>query len=344
MGLSAGIEATRACNFRCVHCFVDAGLRPRGELDTREMRRLISGLVEAGADTLGWSGGEPLLRRDLDLLTAHATGLGAQVGVPTNGYFATLARLKSLQRAGLSSIQVSLDGPDRPRAERFRRGPDDAFERALRALRDAADLGLAVTVCTLLSPEAAGEIEEMLALAQTLGATTLRYTPWSPFGRARGNGYDERPWASAKMRRFLEVAESRRARGPVQVLLDCPIGAVPAHPRFRCAAGRSVLYVCATGEVYPCTALMSPEHLVGNVRERPLGDLLRDPRMFRIQRQLLREAPAGRCGSCPVVADCNGGCPGRTLAATGSTRGESPACLFRLHPPAGRRGRRRRIG
>lgn len=333
MGFSAGIEATRACNFRCVHCFVDAGRRPANELTGPEVKALMRGLVEAGADAIGWSGGEPLLRKDLDELTAYAVELGAEVGLPTNGYFATKARLASLKRAGLSTLQVSLDGPDRARAERYRLGPKDAFERTLAAIENGVAAGLQVAVCTLFSPQSAPEIDEMLALAKKLGAGTLRYTPWSPFGRAKGAGYDEQPWAAAAVRRFLEVADAHAdARaGEVDVILDCPIGPRPSRPTTGCGAGRKVLYVCANGDVYPCTALMFPEYKVGNVRERPIADLLRDPAMFKVQRELLAKLPKGRCRRCPVVEDCLGGCPGRTLSATGDARGESPACLYRLH-------------
>ncbi|MGC4121345.1 MAG: radical SAM protein [Myxococcales bacterium] len=333
MGFSAGIEATRACNFRCVHCFVDAGRRPAGELTGAEVKTLIRELIEAGADAIGWSGGEPLLRKDLDELTAFATKLGAQVGLPTNGYFASRQRLESLARSGLSTLQVSLDGPDRARAERYRLGPKDAFERAVAAIEEGARQGLQVTVCTLFSPETAPEIEEMLALAKKLGTRTLRYTPWSPFGRAKGARYDERPWKQASVRRFLEVAEARAdaPAGEVDVILDCPIGPRPGRPTTSCGAGRKVLYVCANGDVYPCTALMVPEYRVGNVRDRPIADLLRAPAMFKVQRELLAELPKGRCRRCPAVETCLGGCPGRTLSATGDVRGESPACLYRLH-------------
>ena len=58
---------------------------------------------------------------------------------------------------------------------------------------------------------------------------------------------------------------------------------------------------------------------------------MRDPAMFKVHRQLLRELPGGRCAKCPVVETCLGGCPGRTFTATGDVRAESPACLYRLH-------------
>lgn len=334
MGFAAGIEATRACNFTCEHCFVDAGRRDRDELTTAEVRTLIRELVAAGADEIGWSGGEPLLRRDLVSLTAVAAKLGAGVSLPSNGYFATREKLRALKRAGLDSFQVSLDGDTPERAHRWRHGPRDAFSRACQALRDAADLGLATTVCTLLTPETADELDSMLELARSLGATRLRYTPYSAFGRAArpGASPSRDPWDTPAVRRFAARVEAQPADALVRILLDCPMGLTPDRSSFSCGAGRRVLYVCANGDVYPCTALMHPDYLVGNVRRRPIGELVRSSPMFRIQRELVRETPGGACARCSALDRCNGGCPGRTLAATGSVRGEAVGCLHRLRP------------
>ncbi len=334
MGFAAGIEATRACNFTCEHCFVDAGRRGRDELTAAELRTLIRGLVEAGADEVGWSGGEPLLRRELASLTSLAAKLGAGVSLPSNGYFASREKLRALRRAGLGSFQVSLDGDSPERADRWRHGPRDAFARACQAVRDAADLGLATTVCSLLTPDTAAELDTMLELARSLGATRLRYTPFSAFGRAaRPNSTPSRdPWDVPAVRRFAARVEAQPADVPVRILLDCPMGLTPDRTSFACVAGRKVLYVCANGDVYPCTALMHPDYLVGNVRERPVGELVRSPTMFRIQRELVRETPGGACARCPALDRCNGGCPGRTLAATGSVRAEAIGCFHRLRP------------
>jgi len=340
MGLAAGIEVTRACNFRCEHCFVDAGRRGKDELSGEELRALIDELACAGADTVAWSGGEPLLRRDLDELTRHAKSRGMEVGLATNGFFGTRERLTRLANAGLDLIQVSVDGPDPQRAERYRKGPRGAFERALTALRESAKLGITPVVCSLFSPETASEIEEMIAFSRSLGARMLRYTMWAPVGRAEGGRYDERAWKRPAVRRFLEVAAAWRGARELDVIIDCPTGLLPGQPGFQCYAGSAAIYVCSTGEVYPCTALMTPEYLVGNVRERPVGEILRDRRMSRIHSQLRRK-PAGRCARCSRLEVCNGGCPGRTLAASGDVRAEAPACLWRLHArraPARARG------
>ena len=95
MTFQLGIEVTRACNFRCRHCFVDAGHK-RSEPSTKVIENVLGQAAIAGVTSVvGWSGGEPLMRRDLVQLTSVATSQGLHVGLATNGY---LAKQKNLTR------------------------------------------------------------------------------------------------------------------------------------------------------------------------------------------------------------------------------------------------------
>jgi pyrroloquinoline quinone biosynthesis protein E len=314
---------------------VDAG-RPRArEASTGELLALLQEAAPAGVTSVGWSGGEPLLRKDVEELTAAATALGIQAGIATNGYLASRSRLVALRRAGLRVIQVSLDGPDPARAQRYRVGPRDAFARAYRAVQESAALGLQAYVATLLVPETAGEVEEMVALATGAGAVGLRYATFLPVGRASGAGHDERAWARREVGELLRVVRER-GRAPVRVVIDCPAGPLPGMRRFSCGAGRETAYVAADGELYPCTSLMHPDYRVGNVLERPLGVLLNAGRMFKAPRQLAGGEAHGSCARCGFVVRCRSGCPGRTLAIHGRIRARGrrlsmPDCLRRLH-------------
>lgn len=338
MGFFLGIEVTRACNFSCRHCFVEAG-RGHGTdrgLDRPTIEGLLGDAFILGVDQVAWSGGEPLLRRDLDELTHRAASLGLHVGLATNGYLATEKRLRSLRDAGLSVIQVSLDGPDPERAGRYRRGPRRCFERAEEAVRASVELGLQAWVCALLSPESLAEVEPMAALASALRADGLRYTIWTPVGRAHGERYDEAAWRGADLLHFLRVLE-QHADDPsaLPLIVDCPTGPMPWSKRHACSAGRETAYITASGDLYPCTALMTPDFLVGNVTRTPLPLLLSDGRMQRPLRALARRPAGGACAPCPLLATCRGGCLGRTLADAGTlgrgpVRGAMPVCFYRL--------------
>jgi radical SAM protein with 4Fe4S-binding SPASM domain len=342
-----GVEVTRACNFRCSHCFVAAG-RVRGEAAREALEDVLHRAARSGVDVVGWSGGEPLLRDDLARLTAVATSLGMRVGLATNGYLATAARLRELREAGLDVVQVSLDGPDAERASRYRRGPRGHFARALDAVRTSVDLGLQTYVCALLAPETLADAEEMAALVHGLGVQGLRYTMWMPVGRASGRRYVEAEWRRPALRRLLAVVERWPEGEPFRVLTDCPTGPLPFRGPRHCGAGRETAYVTAGGDLYPCTALMFPAYRVGNVFERPFDLLFNEGRMFKVLRELARLPVGGACGSCDRALSCRGGCPGRAVAQFGRLcrkreRHPMPICFVRLaeeqSPPAAYAGR-----
>jgi radical SAM protein with 4Fe4S-binding SPASM domain len=323
MGFQIGIEATLRCNFTCSHCMVDAGRARRNEMGTEELQRLIQDLADCGVGSIAWSGGEPLLRSDIDRLTAFGFRRGISFGLATNGFLADKNRLMRLHASGLRVIQISVDGTDPEKAARYRHGPASAFERAIRAIQNSVSIGMQTYICTLFSPETAAEISEMLAFARDLGVTGLRYTMHAPAGRAQMNKYDEHLWDTPQIKKFFEIVDSEKKRKKLQVLLDCPTGPYPGKNNFRCSAGLNSGYITSVGDVYACTALMTPEYRVGNTREIPVHDLLLSSNMQKIQREMTRTLPGGSCRDCRDLATCRGGCPGRTILNYGKLRGGS---------------------
>ena len=317
---------------------VDAGRARRNEMGTEELKRLIQDLADCGVGSIGWSGGEPLLRHDLDALTAFGFKRGISFGLATNGFFADENRLARLQASGLRVIQISVDGTDSEKAARHRRGPVSSFDRAIRAIQNSVSLGLQTYLCTLLLPETAAEIIEMLDFARDLGVDGIRYTMHAPAGRAQKNKYDEQLWDTSQIKKFFNIVASEKRRKRLRVLIDCPTGPYPGKNMFRCGAGRNSAYITSVGDVYACTALMTPEYRVGNTRETPVGDLLFSGNMQKIQREMVRTLPGGTCKDCRDVNACRGGCPGRTILNFGQLRGGphdggAPVCFKRLLSP-----------
>jgi len=337
MSFALGIEVTRACNFKCRHCFVNAGRRRQREMTTAQLHVLLRQAATVGVDSIGWSGGEPLLHPDLVELTGFATRLGMRTGLATNGYLATPTKLAALKQAGLRVVQVSVDGPDAARAARYRRGPRRAFERSLDAIRNSVAAGLQTYLCALLAPDTMAEVDDMIELGRSLGAAGLRYTMWAPVGRAAGQGYDEPAWAAAPWRPFFtRLGVLQGSRTPFKVMVDCPTGPLPGTRRYVCTAGHGTSYVTADGNLYPCTALLFPAYRVGNVLEQPYGLLVNDGRMLKVQREIAGSAVQSPCAGCGLLEQCRGGCPGRTYAARGRLqRGRSrlamPVCYHRLY-------------
>src|SRR3712207_1573775 len=90
------VHPTRVCNLRCLHCYSESGPDQRGALDVDLLLRTLTDARHAGYDTLGVSGGEPLMYRPLPTLLEHARSLGMATTVTTNGMLLTDRRLDDL--------------------------------------------------------------------------------------------------------------------------------------------------------------------------------------------------------------------------------------------------------
>ncbi|MBT4587709.1 MAG: radical SAM protein, partial [Rhodospirillaceae bacterium] len=107
------LNLTRACNQACAHCYLDAGVRSTGEaseLSTDEVRACLDEINALGGETMVvLTGGEPLVRPDLEEIASHSSGLGLMTVIGTNGMMLTEDRVARLKEAGVAGVGISLD-------------------------------------------------------------------------------------------------------------------------------------------------------------------------------------------------------------------------------------------
>jgi GTP 3',8-cyclase len=138
------ISVTDRCNFRCIYCMPAAGLPwiPRDEvLSFEEITRVTRILVfDCGVRTIRLTGGEPLVRKGIEELTAMIAGLdeGLDIAMTTNGILLR-DKAAALKAAGLSRLNISLDTLQRDRFRNLARR--DALERVLDGIRAAREAG-----------------------------------------------------------------------------------------------------------------------------------------------------------------------------------------------------------
>jgi MoaA/NifB/PqqE/SkfB family radical SAM enzyme len=140
-------EVTRACAFDCKHCRADAQhTRDPRELSTAECLTLIDRLAEFGSPILVFTGGDPLMRRDLFDLIAYAKEKGLRCSLtPTATALPTAARLHKAKEAGIKRLALSLDAPNPAAHDDFRQVPG-SWQRTLRILHNAHAAGLSAQV------------------------------------------------------------------------------------------------------------------------------------------------------------------------------------------------------
>lgn len=325
-----GWEITRRCNLSCPHCYTAAANADQAvpEFSTDECYKIIDDISNLGAEMIGFTGGEPLLRNDLEDLVGYAKSLGIRSTLTTNGLLLNETRVKSLKEAGLQAIQISLDGSNPCRNAHIRKCLDSDFDIIVNNIRSCQKLGMPLNLAMLLCSETLDDAAPYLNFAEELGVKTVRFCGFVPVGRGKKCDISERFLFSKSDLENLKVfVENAMERETPRVLFDPAFGSIPPYHCFHtCIAGTIQLYLDTLGNVYPCTSMINSQFLVGNIHDRSLEDIYNDDRM-RPTSNFSEACLKGRCASCENLSDCHGACRGITLAHTGDLHNSFPYCL-----------------
>jgi len=268
------------CGARCEHCFIgDRDRSAARPLSREEIRGTVRQAIALGAFVVHFSGGEPLLRGDLDALIRDLPRGRAISVLTTSGQGLTLARVDALAAAGLDVLVLSLEGDDAAAHDRFR-GLPGGHARAVAGLRRAREKRMATVINFMVTQQRLRDRTDQrtLALARSLGAQLNVFLPASQ-GRWAGRPPER---LDAEMRQALQQLKSQPG---VRWCGDS------AYLGQGCRAGTEKLSVGVEGEVIACALL--PEPGLGNVRSEPLD---------RIWERARRVAAAGQgCPSCEAM-------------------------------------------
>jgi MoaA/NifB/PqqE/SkfB family radical SAM enzyme len=269
----AQVGLTNACPQNCEYCYNKQ--RTGTPMDTPTILRVIDDLRAAGVCWLGFTGGEPLLNRDIVDIAAHASPDMA-VKLFTTGVGLTSALARDLAAAGVFSVSVSLDHWEEERHNASRRYPR-AFQAAVEAIAVLKEVpGLHVSVSSVLSRRMirAGEVRPLLAFLESLEIDEAWLSELKP---SVEDFWSEELVITEDDRRqlaHLQDAYNQRARSAGGMIVNY-LGHFEGAENFGCNAGCKMVYVDAFGEVSPCVFL---PFSFGNVGERPLGEILADMR------------------------------------------------------------------
>jgi len=312
---------TKRCNLRCLHCSIEES--DEGELTLEEGKRLIEDAAELGDVKFAFTGGEPLLRKDIYELISYASSFDMQIVMATNATLITREVARRLKDAGLERFGVSIDGVGD--AHDKIRGVKGAFERAMRGLEAALAEDLSFQFHSMVTSYNLDEIPRIIDLAEELGAYRIYFVYLIPMGRGK-----EIPDACIRLEeneRFFEYIYNRQ--GSCRVWLK-PI----CNPQYwlylkskengsfkmtGCTAGITRFHIFPNGDVAPCAYLPIK---AGNLREARFSEILKTSEVFR---KLRNRELNGKCGVCKHRMEC-GGCRSRAYGFTGDYLGEDPIC------------------
>jgi pyrroloquinoline quinone biosynthesis protein E len=319
-------ELTHRCPLACAYCSNPLELGDKSEeLDTASWSRVFREAAELGVLQANLSGGEPLARSDLEALVSAAHASELYVNLITSGVPADAPRLERLARAGLDSVQLSIQDTDSSGATWI--AGRDAGEAKLRTAAAVRSLGLPLTLNVVIHRGNIERVPAFVALAEELGATRLELANVQYLGWALANRDALLPSRAAievARREAREAAE--RLRGRVEVLFVLP-DYYADLPR-ACLDGwaHRFIVVAPSGLVLPCHQATSIGSLVWqNAREHTLAEIWHDSPAFRAFRG--EDWMPEPCRSCSRRTLDFGGCRCQALALTGDAAATDPACV-----------------
>ena len=323
-------ELTYACPLQCPYCSNPLDFaRVKAELTTEEWRRVLTEARAMGATQLGFSGGEPLVRRDLETLIAHARALGYYTNLITSGLGMDEARVQAFREAGLDHIQLSFQSSEKAQND-FIAGCE-AFEHKLAMARAVKQSGYPMVLCFVIHRDNIDRIEDMLRLAVDLQAdyvelATTQYYGWALHNRDR----------LLPTRAQLEGAESiahdyqARYQGRMKIYY-----VVPDYYETRPKAcmngwGAVFLTIAPDGTALPCHAARElPGIQFPSVREHDIAWIWNESPAFNRFRGFdwMKEP----CRTCPERFKDFGGCRCQAYLLTGDAENADPVCDLSPH-------------
>lgn len=342
-------NCTRRCNLKCVHCYSQSqNMFYEGEMTTDEGKRLIESLARFGAPVILFSGGEPLIRKDLFELIQHATQNGLRAVISTNGTLISPDVAGRLKDFNLSYVGVSLDGTEEVN-DRFR-GVEGAFARAMDGIRNCQAAGLKVGLRFTINRRNAAEIPAIFRIIKEENIPRVCFYHLVYAGR--GSALIEEDLSHDEARKvvyqIIDLTADLHARGyPKEVLtVDNHADGVYLYLRMLRenterakqvmellqfnegnSSGRGIACVSWDGTVHPDQFW---RHLsLGNVRERDFGDIWTDPNNeFLMKLKEKKNHVTGRCARCKWLGICAGNFRVRAEAVTGDVWAPDPACYL----------------
>jgi radical SAM protein with 4Fe4S-binding SPASM domain len=339
---------TRTCNLACVHCYTSSeSQRYSGELTTREAMSVLADLGDFGCPVVIFSGGEPLLRKDLLALAGAAIDHGIKPVLSTNGTLITAEMASRIRASGIQYVGISLDGVGD--INDIFRGVTGAFQRALAGVRNCLSEGLRTGIRFTITRHNSFQTEDLFELATMEGVHRLCFYHLVYVGRGSDIRKDdlgprekrllmdkilrrtEELWLGGREMEVLTVDNSADAAYVYLKLKEKNgAGAERALQILKWNGGNSSGYGIACiderGRVHPdqfwrhCT--------LGDVRKRPFSEIW-SQNSHPVLRALRNRKPflKGKCSRCAFVDICNGGLRVRAEAA-GDLWAPDPACYL----------------
>jgi pyrroloquinoline quinone biosynthesis protein E len=318
-------EITYKCPLHCVFCYNPTDYTQYGsEISTEDWLRVFRQARALGAVQLGISGGEPLMRDDVEVMVAESSKLGYYVNLITSGIGLTEKRIAAFREGGLGQIQLSFQDSTREMNDFL--SSTKTFELKSKVARLIKQYEYPMVLNVVLHRLNIDHIGQILDMAEAMGAdhvelANTQYYAWAMLNR------DHLLPSREQLTRAEEITNRFRARvgNKMKVYFVVPDYYADRPKKCMNGWGTTFLNVTADGLALPChEARMLPGLTFPNVREHELAWIWNESPGFNKYRGdgWMKEP----CRSCPEKEKDLGGCRCQAFMLTGDAANTDPVC------------------
>ncbi|MEW6574033.1 MAG: radical SAM protein [Bacillota bacterium] len=325
---------TNDCNLRCKHCWVAAGQnKEKGkEISSDEIKGIIDQAIPLGLKTIKLTGGEPLLRKDLQEILEYASTRNLSIIIETN---ATLLKpeLAALLNEIKVTVSVSLDSHD-PEEHDYFRGVQGSFALAIEGIKNLLKHDIPIELITCVHKSNYQKVDEIIKLGLSLGIKMFKFNQISLLGRAKTHlsknellTFDE----LIALNKYID--EELPSRYKAHIAMDMPLAfkslqAIKNRRFFGCGI-KNMLGILPNGDVSFCGIGTTIKELQSdNVRHKTIQSIWdNNPILQEIRRVVPRELE-GVCSICIFKNYCQGRCRAVAFSHFGSLSAPVPICSY----------------
>ena len=301
-------ECTLRCNLHCRHCGSDCKTQSgRLDMPKEDFLKVLDSVARRTDPHKVFvviSGGEPLMRDDLEVCCAAIYAKGFPWGMVTNGLYLSRERLVALRKAGMHSVTLSLDGLEED--HNWMRGNKDSFRRVDEAITMLTQMPrLMFDIVTCVNRRNFPKLDEIKEYLIAKGVGRWRIFSVFPVGRAAHDPMMQ--LTREEFRGIFEFIRKTRREGRIQVDYGCEgfLGNYEGEVRdhlYTCQAGVTIGSVLIDGSISACTSIRS-DYKQGNIYEDDFMDVWEQRYHPYRHREWMRK---DECAECDYFRYCQG--------------------------------------
>ncbi len=267
--LSFFLALTNKCNYNCKHCSAK-GRHVGKELTTKQWKEVIEAIQNIGTAVIGLTGGEPLLKDDLEGIISSIDERSSSI-LYTNGKGFTYERAKSLKDAGLFAVGISLDTHIKAKFNEFRNNKD-AFDNSIEALKNARDAGLYTMLQAFFAKDDVTKenLKQLLMVGKKLKVHEMRILEPITSGRLFDPKKHEAVIFDKATRQKIIDFQLKYNNRRLTYPKITTFAYFESDEKFGCGAGTQHSYITPSGELLPCDFVPLS---FGNVLKEDVGKL-----------------------------------------------------------------------